>query len=227
MNVFDILGPVMVGPSSSHTAGAVRIGRVARQLLTEAPVYADIALYGSFATTGRGHGTDKALIAGLLGMKEDDIRIPKSFELAHEKNLSFFFSQTDSLKDAHPNTAVLNLQSASGKRIAIQAASIGGGRIMVHKIDGISVNFSACMPTLVVHNYDLPGHIAAVTKFLYEHDINIASMHLNRVSRGDYAVMVLETDQKISREILCQIEKCKGVIKVTYFDEDMEGSDGI
>lgn len=218
VNIFDILGPVMVGPSSSHTAGAVRIGRVALKLLKEKAVFADIMLYGSFADTGKGHGTDRALVAGILGMREDDVRIPRSLELAKETGLSFFFSKTDTLNDAHPNTALLTLQGEQGKKISVQASSIGGGRIMINKLDGISVNFSAEMPTLIVHNYDLPGHIAAVTGLLYRNGINIASMHLSRVSRGSYAVMVIETDQKLPSGILSEIESYKGIIKVTYFD---------
>ncbi len=218
MNLFDILGPVMVGPSSSHTAGAVRIGLMSRKLLQDEPVFADIGLYGSFADTGRGHGTDKALCAGLLGYKADDDRIASSLELAKEKGLRIFFSRIDDLADAHPNTAVITLQGKSGAKIVIQASSIGGGRIMINKIDGIDVNFSGEMHTLVVHNFDLPGHVAFVTNILYEYSINIATMHLYRNSKGGYAVMVLETDQHICDELIKKIENHKGIIKVTYIN---------
>ena len=125
LDIFEILGPIMVGPSSSHTAGAVRIGRMARTLLGEPPVKADIGLYGSFAETGRGHGTDRALVAGLLGMKPDDLRIPESFSVAKEQGLSFVFHPAE-LREAHPNTAVLTVEGASGKKTKVQAASIGG-----------------------------------------------------------------------------------------------------
>ena len=128
LDIFDILGPVMVGPSSSHTAGAVRIGRMARTLLGEQPVKAEIGLHGSFAETGQGHGTDRALVAGLLGMKPDDLEIPRSFELAAEQGLDYVF-KTVQLREAHPNTAVLTVQSADGKTLTVQAASTGGGRI--------------------------------------------------------------------------------------------------
>ena len=128
LDIFEILGPIMVGPSSSHTAGAVRIGRMARTLLGEPPVKADIGLYGSFAETGRGHGTDRALVAGLLGMKPDDLRIPESFSVAKEQGLSFVFHPAE-LREAHPNTAVLTVEGASGKKTNVQAAYIGGGRI--------------------------------------------------------------------------------------------------
>ena len=146
MNLFDILGPVMVGPSSSHTAGAVRIGYISGKLLQDHVVKAEILLHGSFATTGIGHGTDKALIAGLLGMRPDDIRIPDSFFLAKKgRNGILFFHHYP--ERCHPNTAVLRLTGEHGRKIEVQAASIGGGRILIAKLDGIEVNFSAEKPT--------------------------------------------------------------------------------
>lgn len=222
MNLFDILGPVMVGPSSSHTAGAVRIGYIARKLLQDVPVKADITLHGSFATTGVGHGTDKALIAGLLEMHPDDIRIPDSFSLAEKCGLAYRFT-TKNLRDAHPNTAVLSLTGKNGRTLEIQAASIGGGRIMVHKLDGIEVNFSAEKPTLVVHNQDLPGHVAKITSVLAQNSINIATMQLYRAKRGGYAVMVLELDQGVKPELIRGMEEMKGITKVTYIN--LEESD--
>ena len=141
MHIFDILGPVMTGPSSSHTAGAARIGYVSYRLLDDMPAEADIYLHGSFATTGTGHGTDRALIAGLMGMKPDDTRIPDSFAIARERGLSFSFS-TIEINDAHPNTALLRLVGKSGKKLEVQAASIGGGRIRIQKLDGVDLNFS-------------------------------------------------------------------------------------
>ena len=221
-SIFDILGPVMVGPSSSHTAGAVRIGYIARKLLQDVPVKADITLHGSFATTGVGHGTDKALIAGLLEMHPDDIRIPDSFSLAEKCGLAYRFT-TKNLRDAHPNTAVLSLTGKNGRTLEIQAASIGGGRIMVHKLDGIEVNFSAEKPTLVVHNQDLPGHVAKVTSVLAQNSINIATMQLYRAKRGGYAVMVLELDQGVKPELIRGMEEMKGITKVTYIN--LEESD--
>lgn len=217
MNLFDILGPVMVGPSSSHTAGAVRIGYISGKLLQDHVVKAKILLHGSFAATGIGHGTDKALIAGLLGMRPDDIRIPMSFELAKKEGLQFEFS-TITLKDAHPNTAVLQLTGEHGRKIEVQAASIGGGRIMIHKLDGIDVNFSAEKPTLIVHNVDRPGHVAQVTSMLAGKVVNIATLQLYRDKRGGYAVMVIETDQEVPEESVAWLEQLDGIIKVTYIN---------
>lgn len=219
MNIFDILGPVMVGPSSSHTAGAVRIGLIARRLLGGQPATARITLSGSFAATGTGHGTDRALVAGLLGMKPDDIRIPDSFALAVEQGLAFTFDKTE-LKEAHPNTAILQLSTAGGRELEVQASSLGGGRIMVNKLDGINVNFNGDSPTLIVHNLDQPGHVAEVTSMLSHKSVNIATMQLYRNHRGGYAVMVIETDQDIPAEALRWLSRLEGIIKVTYLNAE-------
>lgn len=217
MNLFDILGPVMVGPSSSHTAGAVRMGYISGLLLQDKPRAVEIGLHGSFATTGLGHGTDKALIAGLLGMKPDDVRIPNSFELANKEGLEFSFTKV-SLKDAHPNTAVLKLTGEKGRMLEVQAVSLGGGRIMVHKLDGIQVDFTAERPTLIVHNIDQPGHVAEVTSTLAHKSVNIATLQMYRDKRGGYAVMVVETDQPVPGESIEWLEHLEGIIKVTYIN---------
>ncbi len=217
MHVFDILGPVMVGPSSSHTAGAVRIGFVAQKLLGCRPVQAEIGLYGSFLATGKGHGTDRALIAGLLGMKPDNRDVPHSFQRADEQGLSFSFEEAK-LREAHPNTALLRLTGENGRELEMQASSIGGGRILVNKLDGIDVNFSGDYPTLIVHNLDQPGHVAEVTSMLSHKSVNIATMQLYRDRRGGYAVMVLETDHGVPRDCIQWLEHLEGVIKVTYLN---------
>ena len=162
MRLFDVLGPVMTGPSSSHTAGAVRIGSTARRLLGEQPAQAEILLYGSFAATGRGHGTDRALVAGLLGMQPDDDRIPNSFALAKASGLHYKIGSIN-LRGAHPNTAVLRLVGVSGRKLEVVGASIGGGRINICQIDGITTNFGGDHNTLIVHNQDTPGHVATVS----------------------------------------------------------------
>lgn len=215
MNLFDILGPIMVGPSSSHTAGAVRIGYIAGRLLQEKPKKAEILLHGSFATTGRGHGTDKALVAGLLGMKPDDMRIPHSFELAAKSGLEFTFEQV-TLRDAHPNTALLRLEGESGKKLEVQAASIGGGRIMVQKVNGLEVSFSAEKNTLIIQNIDGPGRVAQVASILFEKSVNIATMQMHRAKRGGFSVMVLETDEEVWEKSVRQLEELEGVVQVVY-----------
>lgn len=217
MNLYDILGPVMVGPSSSHTAGAARIGLVSRKLLGDVPSEAVIGLAGSFAATGKGHGTDKALIAGLLGMQPDDDRIPLSFEIAEEEGFSFRIEDV-LLKDAHPNTAQLQIRGKNGRELKVQASSLGGGRIRVDKLDGIDVNFSGDVPTLVVRNEDQPGLVAEVTSLLCAKAVNIATMQLYRDRRGGCAVMVLETDQAIPEGAIQALKCVKGVLKITYLN---------
>ena len=216
MNIFDILGPVMVGPSSSHTAGAARIGLIARQLFGRQPEKATIYLHGSFAATGKGHGTDKALVAGLLGMKPDDLRIPDSFEIAKEWGMDFTIEPKD-LRDAHPNTAQI-LMEAGEKKMTIQAFSIGGGRIRVKKLDGIDVNFSGESNTLIVRNVDQPGRITEVAAALSKESINIATMQVFRDKRGGIAVMVVETDQIVPKSAIEGLESKEGIIRVTFLD---------
>ena len=217
MDIFDILGPVMVGPSSSHTAGAARIGKMARTLLGGDPMEARIHLHGSFAETGKGHGTDRALVAGLLGMRPDDLRIPESFTVAAEEGLTFTIHPVE-LREAHPNTAVLRLTGASGRKLEVVGASIGGGRINICQIDGITTNFGGDHNTLIVHNQDTPGHVAAVTTCLSQHGVNIATMQLYRSTAGGYAVMVLECDEPIPDEIAGQLGSQPGIVKVTILN---------
>jgi L-serine dehydratase len=217
MNIFDIVGPVMVGPSSSHTAGAVRIGYISRKLIGEEISYANILLHGSFLATGKGHGTDKALIAGLLGMQTDDIRIPSSFEIAKQQSIKFEFGSII-LKDAHPNSVQLNLTSKSGRQLEILAASLGGGRIKICKIDGLDTNFNGDYPTLIVHNEDTPGHVAKVTTLLANNSVNIATMQLYRHYRGGNAVMIIECDEEVPANYIKQLENLEGILKVTYLN---------
>ena len=193
LDIFDILGPVMVGPSSSHTAGAVRIGRMARTLLGAQPVKAEIGLHGSFAETGQGHGTDKALVAGLLGMRPDNLDIPRSFEIAREQGMEFTFKVVQ-LRDAHPNTAVLKVEDANGKKMTVQAVSIGGGRIRVDKINGVDVNFTGTYNTIVVRHKDVAGELNRITNELVKAGVNIANMSLFRSRRGGDVLTVIEID---------------------------------
>ena len=215
MDIFDIIGPVMVGPSSSHTAGAVRIGYIAGKLMGEPIAKAEILLYGSFLATGKGHGTRKALVAGLLGMKPDDMRIPDSFEIAKEHGIEVVFGES-ALRDAHPNTAQIFLTSVTGKNLEVVGESLGGSRINIAQIDGISTNFSGDYPTLVVHNMDQPGHVAEVTSMLAHKSVNIAAMQLYRAGRGGNSVMVLECDQEVPEQIVQRLEQLSGIKKVTY-----------
>ena len=226
INIFDMMGPVMIGPSSSHTAGAARIGNMGRTLLGEEVARADIGLHGSFAETGFGHGTDRALLAGLLGMKPDDLRIPNAYEEANHAGMAYSF-RTVELRDAHPNTALLELTGKSGKRMTIQASSVGGGAIIVNKIDGINVNFTGDFNTLIVRNQDESGSVAAITSILSQVHINVANMSVNRHRRGGDALMVIETDQHIKPRQVEFLPELPGILSVTYYDkEDEEDGSG-
>ena len=219
LDIFDILGPVMIGPSSSHTAGAARIGFIARALLGTPPVKAAIHLYGSFAETGAGHGTDRALVGGLLGMKPDDERLPFAFDEAKKAGLTYTIDEIE-LRDAHPNTAVIEVRDAHGKQLELQAASIGGGRIVVNKLDGIDVSFTGDYNTLVVRNHDENGALAAVTTILSQLRINVANMSLCRHKRGGDALMVIETDQHIKPHQVAFLSELTGILSVTYYDKE-------
>lgn len=217
MNLFDIIGPVMVGPSSSHTAGAVRIGNVCRRLLGCDVMKADIYFHGSFLATGKGHGTDKAVAAGLMNMSVDDPKIPESLVIADKAGIKLSFGAIDLGDDAHPNSVKVDMTGVSGNSLSVIGESVGGGRIRISQIDGLTANFSGEQPTLIVHNLDQPGHVAEVTSMLQHKMVNIASMQLYRSRRGGSAVMVLELDQEVPAEAVDWLRHLEGVEKVTYY----------
>ena len=222
MNLFDIIGPVMVGPSSSHTAGACRIGEAARRLMAEPVAEAGLYFHGSFATTGRGHGTDRALVAGLLGMDVDDQRIPDAFDYAKKAGMNVTIGTIDLGPDAHPNSVLLKLTGTSGHHLEIIACSTGGGQVEIRDIDGLKAHFSCNHPTLIVQNNDTPGIVSFVTGLLYERRINIATIQLDRDSRGGHAVTVLELDQEVPKDILDRLNNEPAIVKVTYYS--LEGN---
>lgn len=210
--VFDIVGPVMIGPSSSHTAGAVRLGLMARKILGEEAVRAEINLHGSFARTYRGHGTDKALIAGILGFAPEDERIRSALHIAADKGLEFSF-QTVNLEEAHPNTAVIYLVGQSGRTARIRGASVGGGNIMISNIDGYQVELTGGYPALITIHHDCPGVITRVTQILAHAAVNIAFMRVSRQNRGETAMMIMELDEEPAAEV---IEECRQAESVEY-----------
>lgn len=219
MNIFDIIGPVMVGPSSSHTAGACKIGYVARKLLAQPVAKAEILLHGSFLATGKGHGTNLALVGGLLGMKPDDSRIPQSFELAKEAQMEVLFGKAE-LKAAHPNAVLLKLTGRDGHSMEIVGESVGGSVINIASIDGKTANFSGDYPTLIIYNQDLPGCVAKVTSELARREINIATMKLNRSMRGEDAVMLIECDNEIYKDAVEGLRGIEEVHHVTYYSPE-------
>ncbi|MDO4267240.1 MAG: L-serine ammonia-lyase, iron-sulfur-dependent subunit beta [Eubacteriales bacterium] len=200
MNVFDILGPVMIGPSSSHTAGAARLGRIARELLGCEPVKAEIRLHGSFARTYRGHGTDRALAAGIQGMDTDDPGLRDALETAKKRGLDITF-KTVELDDAHPNTAWIILTGGDGRQVSMIGSSIGGGNILVTKLNGMDVYVTGEKETLIVRHKDVPGIIAQVTEVAALAEANICNFRLSRQEKGGEAVMTIELDGIYGEEL--------------------------
>ncbi len=211
------MGPIMVGPSSSHTAGAARIGLITRRLLGEPPVSARLLLHGSFAATGKGHGTDRALVAGLLGLAPDDPDLPRSFALAKEAGMEVAVD-TVTLRGAHPNTVVLQVAGAGGRSMEVNASSLGGGRVRVNAIDGLEASFTGDHPTLIIRNEDRPGAVAEVSAALSRRQVNIAAMQLYRNMRGGLAVMVIESDQPIWGAAVDELRGLPGIVSVTYLE---------
>jgi L-serine dehydratase len=218
MNIFDIIGPVMIGPSSSHTAGAVRIGKVTRRLLDEEVVKAVIQLHGSFADTYKGHGTDNALIGGLMGFSTDDERIRNSKELAKKAGMVYRI-ETISLQEAHPNTVVIEAEGRSGRKVVVLGASVGGGNIMIQKINGIHVEFDGQYYSLIVNHRDKPGVIAFVTGRVGQSQINIAGMRDYRSSRGGEAIMIIETDQEVDEKTVFDIKNNININNAIYIEK--------
>lgn len=214
MNVFDILGPVMIGPSSSHTAGAARIGGVARAVLAAEPVKAVIQLHGSFAKTYKGHGTDKAIIAGIMGMAPDDERIRRAPELAEAAGLAVSI-ETVELDGAHPNTARILLWDASGRSVTVQGASVGGGNILITAVNGMEVQITGQYTCLIVLHRDTPGTIAAVTDVLAAHGANICNFRLARQKKGGEAVMTIEMDGSFDGALNREVEALPNILSST------------
>jgi len=204
--VFDIIGPVMIGPSSSHTAGAARLGLIARKILGEEVASAEIGLHGSFARTYRGHGTDRALLAGIMGFSAEDERIKAAVDIAKEQNITHRFFSIE-LANAHPNTVQISLTGKSGRRSKIVGSSIGGGNIRVTNINGYAVEFTGRYPALVTVHRDCPGIITKVTSILVKYKVNIAFMRVSRTSRGAEALMILETDDVLSEELVAECQQ--------------------
>ncbi|MDV2685388.1 L-serine ammonia-lyase, iron-sulfur-dependent subunit beta [Alkalihalophilus sp. As8PL] len=211
--VFDIIGPIMIGPSSSHTAGAARIGRVARTLFAEVPDRADIYFYGSFAKTYRGHGTDVAIVGGILDFDTFDSRITNALTIAKETGIDIHFHEEEALTD-HPNTAKVVLTKEDSK-IELVGISIGGGKIEIIELNGFELRLSGNHPAILVVHNDRYGVIAGVSNVLAKHEINIGHMEVSRKEKGKEALMVIEVDQNVEDPILKELEALPNIEKVT------------
>ncbi|MBE6033517.1 L-serine ammonia-lyase, iron-sulfur-dependent subunit beta [Aminipila sp.] len=200
-SIFQVAGPIMIGPSSSHTAGAAKIGRIARQIVNADFDKVTFGLHGSFDKTGKGHGTDKALLAGVIGIREDDENISKSFELASEKGIEFEFYSVE-LDGAHENSVVITFYKKGELRSKIQGASVGGGNVRIEKIDGYEIGISGELPTIFVKQDDQKGVISHVATILADNGINIATMKVSRMQKSKDAICVIEIDDSVDTNIL-------------------------
>lgn len=220
-SVFDIMGPIMIGPSSSHTAGAARLGKVARIIAGEDIKKVKFLLHGSFGKTYKGHGTDRALVAGILGFEPYDERLRESLKIAKEKGIEIKFSEAD-LGEVHPNTVKLLITLDSGEMVEVMGSSIGGGNILISEIDGEKVQFNNNYPTLLVKHKDLPGMISKVSSIISDENINIAFLKVFRVGKGKSATMVFETDTPVTDKIINEIENLGNIesIRVIYTNEE-------
>ncbi|WP_117160872.1 L-serine ammonia-lyase, iron-sulfur-dependent subunit beta [Paraliobacillus sp. X-1268] len=212
-SVFDIIGPVMIGPSSSHTAGAARIGRAARNLFGNEPVWADIYLYGSFAKTYRGHGTDVAVIAGLLDYDTDDSRISTALEIAHSKGIAVHFFEEESAVE-HPNTMRIKM-GVGNETFELVGISIGGGKVEITELNGFELHLSGNHPAILIMHNDRFGAIASVTQILAKHEINIGRMEVSRKDIGKEALMVIELDQNVSEAIELELDQADHILHVS------------
>lgn len=213
MNILDIIGPIMIGPSSSHTAGAVRLALLAKNIFNEKIIKADIYLHGSFADTYKGHGTDLALIAGLLGLKPDDQGIPRAYQLAAKDGMQINIQKTNLGELMHPNSVKFNLHSEQTS-CEVTGCSLGGGRVTVSSVDGFEVDITGSMPLLLVFHKDRPGIISLVSGILANSEINIAQMKVFRQNKGGLASMVLEVDQPIDKSVLSAVANLPSIYKV-------------
>lgn len=216
-SIFDIIGPVMIGPSSSHTAGAARLGKMARCIFGTTPQRVEMTLYGSFAKTYKDHGTDRALLGGLLGFKEDDARIRHAQELADESRLDYAFIESP-LDIGHPNVVKFDMFGANNRHMSVVGRSIGGGQIMITEVDGNDMSITGDEFTLVVFHEDRPGAISLISQALSESDINIASMRVFRKEKYKDAVMVITTDTVVNPITVQFMRECPGIQDVMTFE---------
>lgn len=217
-SVFDMIGPVMIGPSSSHTAGVVRIGRAARRVLGSQPETAEIVFYNSFARTYEGHGSDRAIIAGLLDFKTDDVRIKDALDLAEKQHFSYEFKSIGNASALHPNTIKVILTS-KGRRVEVIGESKGGGVINIAEVNGFKADFSASLHTLIITAGDVKGSIAFIADVLAHDDCNIATMSVSRKGKNDVACMVIEMDSGLKDVTLMYLRSLSWVKEIIYIPD--------
>ena len=213
--IFDVIGPIIIGPSSSHTAGANRIGNMARAIFGRKLSKVEFYLHGSFYKTRKGHGTDKALLAGVMGIYRDDVKIRDAFEIAKQRGIEYTFYKAD-LGEVHPNTVKIDMYNAQGEKSEVIGSSIGGGKIVITKIDATEVKIDGEYSALITKHIDKPGVIAKITKALADNKINIAFMKVFRHSKGHTARLVIQVDNFVSQEIIDSIVAFEDVLEMKF-----------
>ena len=201
ISVFDVLGPNMIGPSSSHTAGAAKIAYLAQKMITGPLLQVDFTLYGSFARTYRGHGTDRAMLGGIMGFTTDDMRIRNSFEIAENKGIAFTFQPDEEETDVHPNTVDIHMVNKAGQEMTVRGESLGGGKVRISRINKVQVDFTGEYSAVIVIQKDRPGVVAHITKALSDRNVNIAFMRLFREGKGNVAYTIVESDGHLPENI--------------------------
>ena len=201
ISVFDVLGPNMIGPSSSHTAGAAKIAYLAQKMITGPLLQVDFTLYGSFARTYRGHGTDRALLGGIMGFTTDDMRIRNSFKIAETEGIAFTFQPNEEETEVHPNTVDIHMVNKAGQEMTVRGESLGGGKVRISRINKVQVDFTGEYSAVIVIQKDRPGVVAHITKALSDRNVNIAFMRLFREGKGDVAYTIVESDGHLPENI--------------------------
>lgn len=217
-SVFDVVGPNMIGPSSSHTAGAARLGKMGLKIAGQAIKSVKFYLHGSFAETYKGHGTDKALVGGILGFQPDDARIRDSFQIAEENGVNFEFIKCDLGENEHPNTVKMEMTLEDGSTSVVKGASIGGGNVKLTEIDGLALDFNGARPAVILEIKDIPGAVSFVTGLLAHNKKNIAMMSTNKPAGSQFTFVTIETDEELDAEILDQIKKFEVIAKAVVLD---------
>ena len=213
IGIFDVLGPIMIGPSSSHTAGAARLGKIARTIVNKPIKDVTFLLHGSFKETYKGHGTDRALVAGILGMMPDDERLRDALLIAEKEGLEVHFLPAD-LGQVHPNTVKILMTDCDNINWEVLGSSIGGGLVEIYEINGNKVKITGEYPTIITCHDDIPGTVSKVSTLFYDNDINIAHMTLVRSQKGKDATMTFEVDNNVSEELIAAIKAVEGVNRV-------------
>lgn len=217
ISVFEILGPVMIGPSSSHTAGAEKLGKAASIIGGSKFDTVEFHLHGSFAKTYQGHGTDKALAAGILGMNADDERLKDSLELAEQKGIKLVFAEVD-MGDVHPNTVKIVMKDGEDIILTLTGSSIGGGNVVITELDGTSLEITGQYPVIVVKHKDIRGMVSKITGVIADHQLNIATLQVSRENKGEIATTVVEIDSAAPADIVAELLEIENVVSARVLD---------